>query len=332
MTSIAGISSRLGNIAIGVQTAKGSPAASPLVKAFFCEAPTLQPYITDGRLNLTDGSRDQGDAYVSQIGVHGGAKLYAHPSLMAVLWHAVLGANGDAGAGDPFTHTATPANDLPYLTIWRSVGGVVFEKYTDCKINQLTFEGQAGQPNTVALDIMGITATFLASEVAGNPITEVPYLFMHGAGALKVDTVAYPLHELSVVVNNNLQPFQADNFNVDNIDPGSREISGTYMIRFSGATALPLDYRAYFYGNDAGTAQTTGFSTHALDFKFTHSLANRDMDIVVPVAKWADVPVQPDPAGNVIEVQCAFEVERFFSGGVEGNIMSVVTRDGNATA
>lgn len=330
--SIAGISARLGNIAIGVQSAKGTPAASPAVKAFFAGAPSLQPYINDARYNLTDGVRDVGDPYVSQIGVNGDVPLYAHPDLMALLWHATLGANADAGVGDPWTHTATPANALPYLTIWRSVGGVIFEKYTDCKINTLTLDGQAGAPLQVTLNVMGITSTFLASEVVANPDTLAPYLYMHGAGALKIDTVAYPIHALNMQVNNNLNPFQADGFGLDNIDEQGREITGSYSIRFSGATALPLDYRAFFYGNDAGTAQTTGFSTHALDFKFTHSIANRDMDVTIPVAKWADVPVQPDPGGNTIEVQCAFEAQRNFSGGVEGNIMTVVTRDGTATA
>jgi hypothetical protein len=56
---------------------------------------------------------------------------------------------------DPWTHTATPANALPYLTIWRSVGGVVFEKYTDCKINSMTIDGQAGAPLQVTLEYRG---------------------------------------------------------------------------------------------------------------------------------------------------------------------------------
>jgi hypothetical protein len=330
--SIAGISARLGNIAFGIQSVKGTPAASPTVKAFFAGAPSLQPYITDDRYNLTDGVRDPGDPYVSQIGVKGQVPLYAHPDLMALLWHLTLGANADAGAGDPWTHTATPANALPYFTIWRSVGGVIFEKYTDCKINSMTIDGQAGKPLQVTLDIVGITSTFLASEVVANPDTLAPFLYMHGAGALKVDTVAYPIHVLNVQVNNNLNPFQADGFGIDNIDEQAREITGSYTIRFSGAIAQPLDYRAYFYGSDGGTAQTTGFSTHALDFKFTHTIANRDMDLLIPVAKWADVPVQPDPGGNTLEVQCAFEAQRNFSGGVEQNIMTVITRDGTATA
>lgn len=330
MTSIVGISSRLGDFGIGVQTAKGTPAASPTVRAFFAAAPSIQPYITDARYTMTDGSRDAGDPYVSQMGVQGDIPVYAHPDLMAILWHAVLGANADSGASDPFTHTATPANDLPYVTIWRSIAGVIFEKYTDCKVDTLTIDGQAGQPLVVTLGIKGITSTFGSNET-GNPTTTSPYLYMHGAGLLKVDTVAYPIHALNLEVNNNLQPFQADDFIVDNIDPQAREITGSYSIRFSGATALPLDYRKFFYGGDAGTSLVGSFATHALDFKFSQSVS-RNMDVAVPVAKWADVPVQPDPGGNVIEVQCAFEAMRNFVASVESPIMTVVTLDGNATA
>lgn len=330
MTAVVGISSRLANYGIAVQGSKGSAASSPTVRVFAAGAPSLQPYKDDARFNMTDGSRDPGDPYVTGIGVKGDLPIYAHPDAMALLWHAVLGANGDSGAGDPYTHTATPANTLPYLTIWRSVGGVIFEKYTDCKIDTLTLDGQAGQPLMVTLGIVGITSTF-GSDESGSMDQLAPYLFMHGAGALKVATVAYPIHALNLQVNNNLNAFQADDYTINNIDEQAREISGSYSIRFSSATAQPLDYRSHFYGSDGGTAQTTGFTSQALDFKFTHSISNRDMDIQIPNAKWADVPVQPDPGGNVIEVQCAFEAERYWPS-AEGNIMTVATRDGTATA
>ena len=331
MTAISGISARLGNIAFGIQSVKGTAAASPTARAFFAGAPSLQPYKNDARYSMTDGSRDAGDPYVTQVGVAGDVPLYAHPELMALLWHCALGANADTGADDPYTHTATPADTLPYLTVWRSIGGVIFEKFTDCKIDSLTLDGKAGEPLMVTLGIKGITATFGADE-SGDIDQDAPYLFMHGAGALKIDSVAYPIHALNLQVNNNLNPFQADDFTVDNIDEQAREISGSYSIRFSGAAAEPLDYRSHFYGTTSGTAQTTGFSEQALDFKFTHSIANRDMDIAIPVAKWADVPVQPDPGGNVIEVQCAFEAMRNWPTATEGDIITVTTNDGNATA
>jgi hypothetical protein len=334
MASQVGISARLADYQIAIQSAKGTPATpntAPFIRCFAAGAPTIQPYIQDARFSMTDGSRDQGDPYVSQIGVRGTLPLYLHPDSIALLWHAALGANGNAGAGDPWTHTATPATVLPYLTIWRTVGGVIFEQFVDCKINTLAVDGQAGAPLLVTIDVLGISSTFGSNE-AGLITQVAPYLYMHGAGALKVDTVAYPIHALNLQINNNLNGFQSDGYGIDNVDEQGRDISGSYSIRFSGATAQPLDYRNFFYGSDAGTALTTGFANHALDFKFTHSLANRDMDIAIPVAKWADVPVQPDPGGNVIEVQCAFEAERNWSGGVESNIMTVITRDGQATA
>lgn len=331
MTAITGISARNGNIGIGIQSAKGTAATAPTVRMFFAGAPTLQPVITDARFNMTDGSRSAGDPYVAQIIVKGDVPLYAHPEAMALLFHAVLGTNADTGSADPWTHTATPAADLPYLTIWRSIGGVIFEKYTDCKIDTLTLDGQAGQPLMVTLSIIGITSTFGADET-GNMLQTPPYLFMHGAGALKVDTVAYPIHAINLAIANNINPFQADNYSVDNLDPQGRDITGSYSIRFSGATALPLDYRTFFYGADAGTAQTVGFTNHALDFKFVHSIANRDMDIAIPVCKWADVPVQPDPGGNVIEVLCAFEAERNWISNAEAAMITTVVHDGVATA
>jgi hypothetical protein len=91
------------------------------------------------------------------------------------------------------------------------VGGVIFEKYTDCKIDQLAVSGKAGEPLQVTLSFLGITSTF-GSDESGNIIQTAPYLYMHGAGALKVDTVAYPIHALDLQVNNNLAGFQADGY------------------------------------------------------------------------------------------------------------------------
>ena len=332
---ITGISSRIGTVAFGIQASKGTPAANPTVKTFLQAAPTLKPYQTDQRYTETDSNRDAGDPYISQIGVAGDVPIYCRDSLMSLLWHLSLGANADSGAADPYTHTATPANDLPYFTMWRMVGNAIFEQYVDCKVNQITFDGAAGQPLTATLNIMGVTSTFLASDnTTVDALQTTPYLYMDGAGALKVDTVAYPIHALNLVVNNNLTAFQADGYGIDNVDPGGRDITGSYTIRFGGATVLPLDYRAFFYGSDVGTAQTTTFSTHALDFLFTRSAAPlHTMEIQIPKVKWADIPVQPEPGGNVIEVQCAFESMRAgFTSHVENPIMTVITKDAVATA
>lgn len=325
--SITGISSRIGTVAFGIQSAKGTPAANPTVKTYLQAAPTLKPYITDARFSETDSNRDVGDPYVSQIGVSGDVPIYCRDGIMELIWHLSLGANADTGVADPYTHTATPANDLPYFTMWRMVGNTIFEQYVDCKVNQITFDGAAGQPLTASLNVMGITSTFNATDnTSVDALITSPYLYMDGAGALKIDTVAYPLSAINLVVNNNLTPFQADNYGVDAVDPGGRDITGSYTVRFGSATGLPLDYRAFFYGSDVGTAQTTTFSTHALDFLWTRT-AQHSMEIQIPKAKWADIPVQPDPGGATIEVQCAFESMRAgFTSHVENPIMTVITK------
>lgn len=330
MPAIQGISSRIGTCGFAVQASKGTPAAHPTVKAFFNAVPTVSPYNTEARFAMTDANRDQGDIFMSQIGVVGDLPVYCHDGLMGFLWHAALGANVDSGAADPWTHTATPANDLPYLTIWRMVGNTITEQFVDCKVTTLTIDGGAGAPLTAVVSIMGITPTFLAADdLTVNPFTASPYLFMDGAGALKIDTVAYPIHAINMVVDNGLQPFQADGYTVDSIDPGPRTISGSYSVRFGSAIGLPLDYRKYFYGTDAGTAQTTTFLTHALDFLWTRQAAPlHTMEIQLPVVHWADVPVQPDPGGTVLEVACAFDVLRAgYTTSVENPVCTVITKD-----
>lgn len=323
---MAGISSRIGNIAIQTQSGKGvaGTGTPPSAKYRLAAQPSLAPVKEVGRLVWTDSGRDPGPAFTSRLAVAGDFQVYAHPAGLALLFKIALGANADSGAG-PFTHTITPANDVFYVTIWRMVGNVVFEKFVDCKVNTLRLEGEAGQPLKVTLSVEGITATFEPSEVTGTALADMPYLYPEGSAALKVDTVARPLSRISLEIGNGISSYQADDYKPADVDPGAREITLSYGTRFTGATAFP-DYRTFYYGSAGGTVQSPLLGTHAIDFTWTRD-ANTTLQILIPQYTYAALPVNADPGGDPIEIEVTGTVEK--SAGAA--IMTAIVKDAVAT-
>jgi len=304
---MAGISSKIGSIALAKQSAKGAPAATPTVKFFLSGAPSLAPVRAVNRYTMTDSGRSPGLSYVSSVRVEGDVPVYAHPDGMSILFAGVLGSDADTGAG-PYVHTITPSTDVSYFTMWRMVGNQIIEQYQDVKINSLSLTSSAGNPVGITFNVIGTTSTFLASDTALAALSSRGLLHMEAQAAIKLDTVAQPIHNVTFEINNNLSGYQSDGYTYSDVDPGNLDISFSFATRFTGATAFP-DYRAFFYGSDAGTTLSTTIGTHAVDIKWTRDTSNI-LQILMPQVVYNSIPVNPDPGGAPLEVTVAATVEK----------------------
>jgi hypothetical protein len=324
---VSGISSAIGTIAFGRQTAKGTPAAVPTIKFKLAAAPSIGPVKNRNRYVVTDVGRDQGPGYTSGMMISGDIPIYLEPQGVAPLFFGALGANADGGVNPNYTHTATPANDLPYFTIWRMVGNVIVEQFNDCKISSLRIDGSAGQALSATLSVVGLSSSLITTDTVLAALDPGGYLFPEGSGALKIDTVAQPLHQFSLEINNNANPYQADDFFFRDVDPGKREVNFSFGLRFQGPTAEPK-YQDFYYGSGGlPRTLTPVVGQHAIDMTFTRS-ANTLIQFLMPQVEYVAVPVNADPGGDPIDVAVSCYVEKP-SG---GNIMSVLTKDQVATA
>lgn len=113
---MAGVSSRIGTFGLAAQSAKGSAAASPTSSFFFAGSPSLSPVKETARYTMTDSGRDLQGSFTSAYRVEGDVPLYLHPQNIGILFYGALGANADTGTTN-YTHTITPADDLPYMTM-----------------------------------------------------------------------------------------------------------------------------------------------------------------------------------------------------------------------
>jgi hypothetical protein len=334
---VSGISSRKGTIAFAVQTAKGSPATVPAVKFKLSGAPSLMPSRTIARYNTTDKGQDPGPAYVSQMGVSGDVPVYVHPDGAAFLFNAVMGQAVDTGATPNFVHTMTYADDVPWLTVWREVGGVITEQFVDVKATDLKISGQAGQPLTATLSLIGLQAAPLG---AGAVLTALQalaslaskgYIYPEAAGAIKLNAVASKIHQIDVEFNRNASPYQADDYVATDVDMGGRDTSLSFATRFQSGAIGVTDYYKFFYGPNGatGTKLDPTLGTQPFEVTFVRD-ANTSIDILLPSVSYAAMPVNPDPSGNPIEVQVACNVEPNPDGVTP--IATVVVKDQKAKA
>lgn len=320
-----GISSRIGTIAMAKQTAKGAAATVPTVKFRTAGSPSIMPIKDRARLNTTDSGRDGGDSYTSQMRVEGSIPLYMYPDALGLIFGSALGTVVETGTTPNYTHTITPSNDMLWLTIWRMVGGVIFEKYTDCKITSIGIESTAGSPPIMTVGVIGITSTFEAADTALAPVASFPYLHMDACDKIKFDTLDYSIGQVSLGLENGASGFQADCYTFDDIDPGNREVTLSALLRFNGPTTFPK-YREYYYGTDAGTAMSPAVGTHAFEITY-YSSATLSCQILLPQVRFAAVPVNADPGGDPIEVDLSTIVEK----PAAAPIMTVVVKDAKAT-
>lgn len=332
---MSGISGKKGTIAFAVQTAKGTPAATPTHRFRLSGEPTLGPSKTRERYEMTDSSQDPGPAYTSLMAVEGDVPVYLHPSGCGLIFAAVLGANADSGTDPNYQHVATPAEDMLWLTAWREVGGVIYERLTDVKVGNVQIEGEAGKPLTATLSTVGCVANFLdetadAAEITALtsllPIGDNGYLYPEAHGAIMLGGTAQKIHRISLGINRNASGYQSDGYGYDDVDPGAREVTLSFSTRFSSGAIGEAEYREFFYGSPTGTDLDAAVGSSAFGVTFTRDV-NTSLAISLPQVVYAGIPVQPNPNGDPIEVEVACEVEKADA----SPIVTVTTKDQRAS-
>src|SRR5687767_7451259 len=133
-----------GNIAdlsMAVQTAKGTPAVpgATTMSRIYLAGGGLRAVKETADLEETSSGRLRNENFTRVIRAEGTPEAFVRPEMIGWLLWGALGAKAVTGAADPWTHTFTLANTQPYMTFWKMLGGLLFERFGDCKIVSLTF-------------------------------------------------------------------------------------------------------------------------------------------------------------------------------------------------
>lgn len=257
----------------------------------------INPVRETDRLSETDASRDIGVSYVQSSGVEGSPEFYVRDASIGFWLWAALGADAVTGTTN-FTHVITPANTLPYLSVWRNIADTLYEQYRDCKVGSLAISAEAGQPLSATVGIQGLQATRLtAAPDATTPVTiesSTVHNFNKAAVTLAGGATAL-VRSFELTIENNVSRQQTDDVVPYDVVEGAREVSLGFDLIFESLT----EYNKFHYGGAAGT--TISPDVFVTDAAFTFTLGvNNEVAFNLPRIAYEEFPVEPDAGGDPI--------------------------------
>lgn len=296
---MAGLRGNVAWLLAQAQTAKGALPTLSTTKAYKMpfSGGSIGPTRTTDHLSETDSSRDQGVAYVQQTGVEGSPEFYVRDASIGFWLWLVLGADAVTGTTD-FTHTLTPANALPYVTLWRDIGDTLYEQFLDCKIGSLSISAEAGSPLTATAGVQGLQPSRLT--VAPDQATPVTiqsgqvYNFNNATVTLGGSATAL-VRSMELSIENNLTVQQTDDSVPYDVVEGIREVSLGFDLIFETLA----EYNKFHYGGAAGTAVSPTIFTTSADFTFNVGV-NNSVGFTLPSIAYEEFPVEPDAGGDPV--------------------------------
>lgn len=150
------------------------------------------------------------------------------PTTFSIPLNVTIGGTGGTASSGFTAHEITPANALPWLTAWRMLGDLVFERFVDCKLVQCVITSEAGQPLKAAITVEGLRPNSQTTHTQSAVLVSSGDPFMHydGAGAFLVEGA--PVSEIDRIVltiNNNGTKLQGDSLHPFTVSEGMLNIS-----------------------------------------------------------------------------------------------------------
>jgi hypothetical protein len=267
----------------------------------------IGPVRETDNLSETDSSRDRGVTYVTTSGVEGSPEFYVRDKPAGFWLYTVLGAAAVTGTTN-YVHTITPANSLPYITVWRSIADTLWEEFLDCKVSSLTISAEAGQPLTMSAGIQGLQTTRLtATPDTATPVTlESGAVYSYNDAAVTLGGGATALvSSFELTIENNLTRQQTDNVTPYDVVEGQREVSLSFDLIFESLD----EYNKFHYGGASGTTVSPNVFTTSAVFTFTKG-ANNEIAFNLPSIAYTEFPVEPNPGGDPIVASVAAAAQR----------------------
>lgn len=203
--AITPIQRRIAQLAIAKQTVQGTPAASPAYQFGLASGRITDVEITEADLDLTWDNRIAESGERTAVIPMVEWETVTTPSVIGLLLLLALGTDVVTGVG-PYTHTLTPAADLPYCTIWGRQDANYYQ-VSDAKIGELEFTfNKAGALRTKCKALGGVI-TPLGSLWTGAADSRLSAGYFTAVGGTGTIDGASPgvIHEGSFKFNNNLE-------------------------------------------------------------------------------------------------------------------------------
>lgn len=252
-----------------------------------------------GQLAETDSSRDQGVSFVQAISSTGAPSFYVRDDSLGFWLQAALGADAVTGTTN-FTHTITPSNTLPYLSLWRDVSDTLWEAFLDCKVSSIVITGAAGNPMTAAVTLQGRTPTRLTTDPSLSPAIPLSNGYAYNYNDMNVTLAGGATALVSgftLTIDNNVTQQQTDAATTLDVVEGQRTVECDFDLIF----ATLDEYNKFHYGSISGTTVNPAIYTTSVAFTGANG-ANNGFSFTLPSIAYTDFPVDVNPNGDPISV------------------------------
>lgn len=296
------LQSAIAQIGASKQNAKGSAAASPTFAHGVTDGAVLSLDITQDADSRTGGSLGLSDMNRTAAMPAAGFTTRAHAKSLGLYLYAALGAKSVTGTG-PYTHVFTPADTLPYLTLFGKLDSVLTQ-VRDYKVDNLTVSFSENDPLEVQVEGMGTALSFPVAFTPGTDDTAASY-FSPVGGTFAIDTdsgtpVTARVTGGEIAIANALEGIPlSGSILPDDIFNAQREITCSFDITPENLD----DWRTIATGSAAGAGVTSTVPYGSFSMSFTNGTDTFTL-AASRVAFTCDFP-DADPAGGPVTITLA---------------------------
>lgn len=301
-------SARSAVVGLGKQTAEGTALTVPKF-----EIPMgggfVGPERTTEELPWTNETQDSVGDYVSRVGGTADLTLPVLPVSAGAVLEGILGSRSTSGVG-PYTHVFTPADTLPWMTLFYAQPGGNWWTVADSKLGSWQLSWNAGSPLEASVSGMGKTTTRAAAKWGAATLIEgVSPFFTYIGATMKFESSTTPavatvrnIQGGSVSVNRNLDAIQTDGINYQYMAEQKRDIEVSLDDVVFEDSAL---INTIFTGSSTGTTMSGQVVYGSCEFLFICSdqaaAATRSLTITLNQVLWTiDQVPSADPGGATL--------------------------------
>lgn len=320
---MAGIRGNQAYLVAAKQTVKGTPPTKWQDKYFFSGG-NISPSRGTDQLSETDSNRNAGDFFVTQTAVEGAPEVYVRDASIHHILEYALGAAAHTGTTN-FVHTITAAASLPYITLGKGQGNLLFEQFNDVKVDELTVSAGTAQPLTAAFTVQGLSSVRQTeewkTEMAPPAAATVAPLNYNQAAVKLGGSETRLISSFEMTVSNNLTLQQTDDSVPFDVVEGTLAVTMGFDLIFESLS----EYNKFHYGGASGTTQSASIFTTTANFVFTVGV-NNSLEFNFPNIAYQEFPVDPDPGGGPVVVSVRAASQRHTEGFVTAVVKNQVEK------
>jgi hypothetical protein len=270
------VQNRLAQVSMVKQTVKGTPVTPGVYQFGVLSGPPSGAEVTEGDIPLSWATRTlEGHDRLSVVpGME--FETIAMPKTVGAFLLGACGTDTPSGAG-PYTHVFTTAADLPYWTVYTTLGAS-FYRVSDAKIDTLEFSWDRTGALRSKVKFMGTDLTFpVSADAATTPERPSAGLFSGAGGLFQWDAGNAVIKSGSIKLSNKIEAVNGSAA-VEPVDvfPGLQTVDVSLTIipddfllwrkALTGSTAGTTAQAVPYYGTAEAKFQVVAGTT--LDFLF----------------------------------------------------------------